>query len=338
MSNDPQSGTANVPEIGRRNVLRAAVLGGTAIGGVVATTLPGARAESTPRPRRRLGTAGVRMRWLGVAGWQLTFDDHVLWFDPYLSRFDYTANGGALTVRADAIEGLLANGRISGPPEIIMISHGHFDHIADIPYLLGRPEWAGKTIHTLGSETHRNLLAAMGNTRPVIQVSGGEEFSFSNGAYTIQVIRSLHSQSFNYGFPYPGSLTAQPTTPSTIKDLLEGGTLAYLVTIPDRLSVLMFGGTNFIERELVGLRPDVAAVCMTFHNAVNHYLERLLTVLSGPLWVMPSHHDNMVTGFDDPALPGTINTSAVTELRQTVQSLRLNTQVIAPQHLTEIAF
>lgn len=98
-----------------------------------------------------------------------------MWVDPYLSRFDPKADGGALKVRGDVIERLITSGRLSGPPEVILISHGHFDHIADVPYLLGRTEWAQHVIHVLGTETHRNLLAAMriGDVdRPVIQSAG----------------------------------------------------------------------------------------------------------------------------------------------------------------------
>jgi hypothetical protein len=135
----------------------------------------------------------------------------------------------------------------------------------------------------------------------------------------------------------PGTLTAKPEPPRVVSDLLEGGTLAYLVTIPGRLSLLLFGATNFVERELVGLRPDVVAIGMTFHNAIDRYLERLLTVLGGPRYALPSHHDDMVTGFDDPALPSTVHAGAVTEIQQAVAALRLRTKVIAPRHLTDIA-
>jgi hypothetical protein len=154
----------------------------------------------------------------------------------------------------------------------------------------------------------------------------------------VQVVRSLHSQSKGHGYFAPGIRTAPPAAPAVIGDLVEGGTLAYQVTVPDRLKILMFGGTNFVERELAGLRPDVVAVCVTDFSSVPRYLERLLTVLGGPRYVIPVHHDDMVTGYDEPNLPDTVNGAAVQVLKETVRSLRLRTQVLEPRHLEVLTF
>jgi L-ascorbate metabolism protein UlaG (beta-lactamase superfamily) len=322
-------------QLDRRDVLRGAIAGGAVAAtlGVAGTAL----AERSGAGQRSVGPAGVSLRWLGVAGWEISFDGHVLYFDPYLSRFNYQANGGALAPNPAVIDGLLATGRLAGPPELIMLSHGHFDHLGDIPTLLGRPDWDAATIRTMGSDTNRNLLAAF-NPKPerlsrYIEVTGGEDFDFGGGAYRVQVIRSLHSQSPGYGFAYPGYRGSPPSLPANIADLVEGGTLAYQVTIQDRLSILLFGGTNFIERELAGLRPDVVMVCMTDFTSLHKYLERLLTVLGGPRYVIPAHHDDMITSFDDPNLPNTVHANAVQALKDAVKNLRLRTRVLTPAHL-----
>lgn len=296
-----------------RGVLRGAIAGGA----VAATLGLAGRAVAEPPAvvRRAAGPAGISLRWLGVAGWEVSFDGHVLYFDPYLSRFDYLANGGALAPNPAVVDELLASGRLAGPPELIMVSHGHFDHLSDVPTLLARPEWAATTIRTMGSDTNRNLLAAFG-PRPerldrYIEVSGGEDFDFAGGAYRV----------------------APPPLPTNITELVEGGTFAYLVTVQDRLSVLLFGGTNFIERELAGLRPDVVMVCMTDFTSLHKYLERLLTVLGAPRYVIPAHHDDMITSFDDPNLPGTVHAGAAQALKDAVRRLHLRTEVLTPAHL-----
>ncbi|WP_212823625.1 MBL fold metallo-hydrolase [Catellatospora sp. TT07R-123] len=328
----------------RRALLRRAVLGGAAVG-AAAAGLPAVAAPAAAAAPVRAGSgpaAGVSMRWLGVSGWEIAFDGRVLYFDPFLSRFDYRLPGGPLAVDPTVVDRLLATGRLAGPPELIMISHGHWDHLSDVPSLLARPDWAATTIRTVSTETHRHLMQAMGvsdaRRKNNIVATGGEDLDFGDGAYRVQVIRSLHSQSLGYGFFAPGTRVAPPPAPTSINDLVEGGTLAYHVTIADRLKVLLFGGTNFVERELAGLRPDVVAVCMTDHSSLHRYLERLLTTLGGPRYVIPVHHDDMITGFDDPNLADTVNRAAVTQLKDAVRQLRLRTEVIEAEHLRPMLF
>ncbi|NUT31670.1 MAG: MBL fold metallo-hydrolase [Hamadaea sp.] len=257
----------------------------------------------------------------------------MVYFDPYLSRFDYRA--GALDIDPAIVDRLLSAGTLDGPPELILVSHGHWDHLADVPQLLARPGWADATIRTIGTETVRNLLIGMGMSdtrrKNFIAASGGEDLDF--GAYRVQVVRSLHSQSKGYGFFAPGVRVTPPPPPQTTTDLVEGGTLAYQVSFADRLKVLFFGGTNFVERELEGLRPDVVMVCMTDFTSLHAYLERLLTVLDAPRYVVPVHHDDMVTKFDSPQLPQTVDGTAASRLREVIRALRLPTRVIEPRHL-----
>ncbi len=335
--------TTTVP---RRDLLRRAVLGGAAAGVAAVGLSPAAAGAAVAAPEpAKVGSgraAGVSMRWLGVSGWEIAFDGRVLYFDPYLSRFDYRLPGGPLAVDPAVADRLLATGRLAGPPELIMISHGHWDHMADVPSLLSRPDWAGSTIRTISTETHRHLMHAMGMTdaqrKNNIVATGGEDLEFGGGAYRVQVIRSLHSQSLGYGFFAPGTRVAPPPTPTSTTDLVEGGTLAYQVTVRDRLKILMFGGTNFVERELAGLRPDVVAVSMTDTSSLHRYLERLLTVLGGPRYVIPVHHDDMVTGFDDPNLPNTVDAGAVKRVKDAVRALGLRTEVIEAEHLRPLLF
>ncbi|MGW0434123.1 MBL fold metallo-hydrolase [Micromonospora sp. NPDC003197] len=333
-------------KLGRRNVLRTALMGGAAVAGVAAGVVPAVAARTGAERSAAVPTAGkakqagVTLRWLGVSGLEITFDGHVLYFDPYLSRFDHKANGGRLAPDPSVADKLLATGRLSGPPELIMISHSHWDHMGDVPDLLNRAAWKDAPISTIGTDTHRNLLQAMGTgaarISKFITASGGEDLSFHNGAYRVQVLRSVHSQSAGGSYFAPGLRNTPPSKPETTADLVEGGSLAYQVTVPDRLSVLMFGGTNYVERELAGLRPDVVALCLTNFSMVHQYLERLLTVLGGPKYVIPVHHDDMVTGFDDPNLPNTLDLTGVKTLKEVIRAKGLRTQVLEMRHLQTI--
>ncbi|MGW5425574.1 MBL fold metallo-hydrolase [Streptomyces sp. NPDC003943] len=283
---------------GRRTVLKGVLAAsGAAVAGAGTSTAAPAPGRGGPY------STPVELRWLGVAGWEIVIGgERSIVFDPYLSRMPCLGPTGALDprlpLRTDrtAVEQVAAH-HLTGPPELILVSHGHFDHVADVPQLLARPEWRRSRIRTVCDETVRHLLTAM-ETPParvadVIQVKGGEYLQFDG--YTVEVFRSLHSQFPDHGYFAPGSRVAPPRRPATLGDLVEGDTFAYQVSVDGGPRILLMGASNFVERELSGIRPDVALVPMSSHEAVHRYLERLLHATDNPPLLIPTHHDDMVT-------------------------------------------
>ncbi|SEM61959.1 L-ascorbate metabolism protein UlaG, beta-lactamase superfamily [Streptacidiphilus jiangxiensis] len=263
-------------------------------------------------------TERLILRWLGVSGWELRFGRSGILFDPYLSRMPFQSPDGAidpsLPLRLDraAVAGI-AGHRLAGPPDLVLVSHGHFDHLADVPQLLAHPGWAGHRIRTLCDETVDHLLAALGTPArrlaDVIRVRGGEHLRFPG--FSVAVLPSLHSQHSDHGYFAPGTRVLPPSAPRSIGDLVEGRTLAYLISFDEGPSVYLAGTSNLVERELVGLRPDVAVVGMTSYSAVERYLDRLLDALGDPRLLIPTHHDDMISPLPG-ANEGTARESATT--------------------------
>ncbi|WP_326696448.1 MBL fold metallo-hydrolase [Streptomyces sp. NBC_01754] len=321
----------------RRSVLQGALSAGAAgllVGG--AAPLPAAQ------PRRGSTRTALGLRWLGVAGWELSFAGRSVLFDPYLSRMPYADKDGALDpalplrLAPEAVEHV-AEKELTGAPELILISHGHFDHLADVPHLLSRPGWDGRRIRTLCDTTSRHLLAALGTPAhrmaDVVAVSGGDHLQFDG--YSVEVFRSLHSRQQDYTSFAPGTLDAVPARPRTLGDLVEGRTLAFQVSVDGGPSVLLTGTSNVAERELVSARPDVAVIGMSGHAAVHGYPDRLLTALGSPPVLLPCHHDDMVTPLGDPGIARTAAPDAVTRLAQAAERRAPDggTRVLAPRHL-----
>ncbi|NUT54077.1 MAG: MBL fold metallo-hydrolase [Saccharothrix sp.] len=298
---------------------RRQVLMGSAAVAVAGVGLPGVAHAA--------GRSGVSLRWLGVAGWELLFDGRRVLVDPYLSRLPVFDREGKfipdfpLAVREDLLDRHLGE-----RPELVLATHGHYDHLLEIPHVVERH---GSRV--IGTETHRHLLVAQGVPGDgVVVASGGEHLDFHG--FTVQVFRSLHSQFGTYGYFAPGSLTAPPPRPGTISDLVEGGSLAYLVTVRD-FSVLFLSGTaNYVEREIAGLRPDVLVLGMSGHANVYDYTARALRA-TRPKLLIPSHHDDMVTQLDDPALPSRGNAAAAAELAETARRIGLAARVLDPEIL-----
>jgi L-ascorbate metabolism protein UlaG (beta-lactamase superfamily) len=303
---------------GRRTVLKGVL---AASGAAVEPGVLSARPDAGRGGRY---TTPVHLRWLGVAGWEIVIDgDRSILFDPYLSRIPCLDRTGrldpALPLRPDRdqVERVAAD-RLAGAPELVLLSHGHFDHVADVPQLLARPAWGKDRIRTVCDETVRHLLTAMGAPRPrmddVIQVKGGEYLQFDG--YTVEVFRSLHSRLPDHGCFAPGRRLSAPERPAVLGDLVEGDTLAYQVSVEGGPSVLLMGASNFVERELAGIRPDVALVPMSGHSAVHRYVQRLLRAVGDPPLLIPTHHDDLATPLlAGPArLAASVQPSAAEEL------------------------
>ncbi|MEU7056914.1 MBL fold metallo-hydrolase [Streptomyces sp. NPDC046197] len=320
---------------GRRTVLKGVLAAsgtaaaGTGVGGAAATV-------------RRAGpyTTSVQLRWLGVAGWQIVIGGRrSILFDPYLSRMPCTGPNGALDSRLPlrpdraAVERVAAQ-HLAGPaPELILVSHGHFDHVTDVPQLLTRNGWRQARVRTVCDETVRHLLAAMGApprcVEDVIEVRGGEYLQFEG--YTVEVFRSLHSRQADHGTFAPGHRAGPGRRPAVLGDLVEGDTLAYQVSVDGGPRILLMGASNFVERELAGVRPDVAAVPMSSHSAVHRYVERLLDTTGHPPLLLPCHHDDMRTSLTGAPhlLAASVRGTAAEELSAAAPASR----VLAPRHL-----
>ncbi|TGA83843.1 MBL fold metallo-hydrolase, partial [Streptomyces palmae] len=191
----------------RRPLSRRLLLGASATGLVTALTA-GAVNQSANGAQLRgtRGSSGVRLRWLGNNGWEIRIDrpgkqPATVLIDPWLTRFHtgtYTPAGAdpktELTVDTDLID------RHRLVADQILVTHGHYDHLPDVPHLA---RTTGATV--LGTETHANLLRALGAPEGQLSVVSGGEYLRCDG-YTIRVLRSLHSMPGPRAqVPFPGT-------------------------------------------------------------------------------------------------------------------------------------
>ncbi|MBC7973676.1 MAG: MBL fold metallo-hydrolase, partial [Myxococcales bacterium] len=145
--------------------------------------------------------------------------------------------------------------------------------------------------------TGATLLGSLSTTRVgrasgldddhLIAVKGGEDLAMDG--YSIRVIPSLHSAvGVQYLF---GEIPAEPQLPMPAAQYREGGTLAYLVRIAGR-AILVLDTANFIERELAGLRPEIAIIAPGLREHIHDYTCRLLHTLGDPPIVIATHFDD----------------------------------------------
>ncbi|GLZ78227.1 MBL fold metallo-hydrolase [Actinorhabdospora filicis] len=264
----------------------------------------------------------MTLRWLGNNSWEITGGGTVILIDPWLTRFHtgtYTPEGAPPDVRI-----------VSDPARIdpyistakhILVTHGHYDHLPDVPHIARR---TGATV--MGSETHLNLLRALGAPGDQMSlVRGGEYFQFDG--YTIQVFRSTHSTQGGK-LVFPGTRPASvPKKPRVIADLVEGDTLAYLITIGD-VKIMNFGSSNFISREIEGLRPDVLLV-QPGGGSTHDYVPRMFAALGEPRYVIPTHWDD----FDEPLTAPAVDWGGLETLRASVAKASPRSSFVVVDHL-----
>jgi L-ascorbate metabolism protein UlaG (beta-lactamase superfamily) len=113
----------------------------------------------------------------------------------------------------------------------------------------------------------------------------------------------------------------------------EGSTLAYLIRFRGH-QILVFGGMNYIERELVGLEPDVALIgAGASRKEIYDYSGRLMRDLHFPATVLPTHWDNFLAPYGASQQPAL---EALQSFVQEIMAASPKTKVIVPKYFEVI--
>jgi L-ascorbate metabolism protein UlaG (beta-lactamase superfamily) len=276
------------------------------------TISPQSGAEGEAHPKQSGATPRgqvVRLAYLGTAGWQISDGRTTLLVDPYLSRLQMTTPNddvlpgdtrrrftGADTAESDTAT---IDAHVQRA-DFILITHTHSDHVLDLPYIARK---TGATV--IGTESARNLARAYGIPGDKLIVArGGDDLEFEG--WSVRVIPSLHGILRRAPFlrrdpnapPPPSIIPIDAVAPLRLNQFAEGGTLAYLIRISGR-QILVFGSMNYIEREVDGLRPDVALIgAMPERREIHDYTSRLLRAIGNPRMVLPTHWDRFNVTYD----------------------------------------
>jgi L-ascorbate metabolism protein UlaG (beta-lactamase superfamily) len=304
------------------NISRRRLLAGSAAAAGVAV-VPGEAQARAP------GGSGITLTWLGNNAWQITFGAVTILIDPWVTRFP-TGTYGPTGTRPDTpltIDKPTVDRYIT-KADLILLGHGHFDHMADVPYVAERTQAA-----VLGTESHLNMLRALGTPdAQMTMVRGGEYLQYAG--YTVEVFESLHSltgidATQRKQVPFPGTRPGlPPPVPRTVADLVEGGTLAYQITVGERFRILALSTANFIEARLSGLRPDLV-IAAVGGRSLHDYPARLMRALHRPAWVLPTHWDDFDLPLDQPAR----DFGALGPFRDAVEAASPHTTFVTLEHL-----
>ncbi|MFI7067371.1 MBL fold metallo-hydrolase [Kribbella sp. NPDC050124] len=295
---------------GAAGVVGVATRGEAATGGATVANAAAANAAADEAAADEAGERQpVELTWLGTHAWQIRSGKHIVLTDPWITRFKtgtFTPEGAdpktKLVIKPDVID------RYISTADAILVHHGHYDHMADVPYV------AKKTQATvLGTQSHVNMLKAMRTPAELLSpVRGGEYLPFAG--FTVEVFPSLHSCSGrHHTYAYPGyRLDGVPPRPRVIEDLLEGGTLAYVITIGG-VRILSLSTANFDPNALRDLQVDVVFAAPGGEPGIT---DRLLRTIKPVQKVVATHWDDFDQPLDKPSVPW----ADLTKLRTSVET------------------
>jgi L-ascorbate metabolism protein UlaG (beta-lactamase superfamily) len=281
-------------------------------------------------------SAPLQLKYLGTAGWEISDGNVVVLIDPYISRLKYGGGGHPDDDRPSFARDDVAQSdtalidSIITRADFILVHHGHFDHLGDVPYI------AHKTgAKVIGTETTITILRAYGIPEDQLYaVGGGEDYQFDN--FSVRVVPSIHSAlgEKHYFDTRRLDRDSDIEAPLRINQFIEGGSLMFLARF-DHHDVLTMGSMNFVERELEGIHPDILLAGVNGSRlGLYKYDERLLRVTGYPPIIIPTHWDNfrLPYGFSQEA--GVARN--IVPFIGAVAAISPNSRVITPTHLKTV--
>ncbi|MEH0843084.1 MBL fold metallo-hydrolase [Micromonospora sp. CPCC 205711] len=323
----------SAPQLDRRRFLRdtAAATAAVTAGGLVAAAPAQAAPVCAAAPAaRRPGVASFR--WWGTSGWRIDIGGRTVLVDPYLSRFDTGLFRGAFDPATPLTVDTAVVDRYADRAATVLVTHTHWDHFADVSHIAAR---TGARVFGTLTAYHLGLAYGVpaGQLSPV---RGGEVLEF--GDHTIEVVAALHSRNASYSVAFPGVRVSPPERPATIADLPEGDTLAYQVRVDGGPSVFLMGASDFAERNLTGLAPDVAMVALPATGSTADYVPRLMAALDHPRVVVPVHWDNFETPLVNPPTVAPADRERLDNLVAAVRRVSPRSRVLVPEYGTAYHF
>jgi L-ascorbate metabolism protein UlaG (beta-lactamase superfamily) len=228
---------------------------------------------------------GVGLRWLGTAGFEISYDGWVVLLDPYLTRAPLrTCVTTPLSPDLRAIRH-----HISGA-DAIVCGHTHFDHVLDVPAIA---RFTGAKV--FGSRSASTLCRAAGlpddRIVDVQSSTGRQETRAEVGPFSLRFVPSAHSPFMAGRVPFPGDIVDCDQVPARMHDYKCGAVFGVIIEVAGR-SFFHAGSANVTDDVVPSLREvDVLLLCVAGWPSTPNLPGRILRH-TNPGAVVLSHWDN----------------------------------------------
>jgi L-ascorbate metabolism protein UlaG (beta-lactamase superfamily) len=240
-------------------------------------------AQLVPQPRDSAATsrAGVRVTYLGTNGFQFESKGHALLVDPYFSRVNLWRVAFDLQIEPDLARIDQAMKHLAPNPDAILVTHGHFDHLLDVPIVM--------------SKTNARLIATAAAVNLVRRagVPSGDAVTAGDvrqiGPWKIRILSAAHDRLFGK-VPFNGREPPGIRPPQRAADWICGEPLAFLIEIDGQRIFIDSGGTPAILPPADIGPVDLAILGAALPDSRARFPAAVRQLR--PRYVFPSHQDN----------------------------------------------
>lgn len=236
--------------------------------------------------------AGLELRWLGVAGFELTYGDTTVLIDPYVSRMPMThmLRRGPSLPDPTLVDAWLPRA------DAVLLGHTHFDHAVDAPAVAARD---GATVYG-GSSAHRLMhLHGLGDRSVQVEVHR----SYEIGPFRVTFVPSRHSKLFlGRTVPSGGEITCEHLGALNSRAYGCGqvwGIHLALDTPGGTFTLYHQGSADLIEDEISHRGVDLFLCGVAGRQFTDNYTARILGLLQ-PDRVVITHHDDFFVPLGQP--------------------------------------
>jgi L-ascorbate metabolism protein UlaG (beta-lactamase superfamily) len=225
----------------------------------------------------------VRVTYLGTNGYQFEFKNHALLVDPYFSRVDLVSVAVGSRIQPDISRISQGMRHLAPKADAILVTHGHFDHLLDVPFLVSRT--GARLVASRSSLDLVRQQPDAGAPKMYDAVTAGDVRRI--GPWKIRVLAATHDRLFGK-VPFDRHESHSTGPPHRAADWICGEPLAFLIEINGQRIYIDSGGTP------AQLPPDEYVDLAILGMALADSRVRLPAALERlrPHYILPSHQDN----------------------------------------------
>jgi L-ascorbate metabolism protein UlaG (beta-lactamase superfamily) len=264
--------------------------------------------------------AALRISWLGVSGYCLTYEGVSIFIDPYVSRVPLRA----LILRRKALPDPAALDAYARPPGKVaatLVGHTHFDHAVDAPAIAARHH-----APAYGSSSLAHLMRLHGLGELAVEVEPHRAYEL--GPFVVTFVPSRHSKLLlGRRVPMDGPLTCAHLD-GLVPTAYRCGPV-YGIRVEVAGTSLYHQGSADLDDAELGRDPvEVFLAGVAGREVTPRYWDRVLPRLD-PRVIVPTHYDDFFVPLGGPErfvrrvdLAGLTDEIAATSADATVAALK----------------